>query len=639
MFGKYHIAGVDLGTCNSTITIFRNGVITVVQDPRGNRAIPSMLSFMDDNILYGADAKDNQDFNSTRTIYGIKRILGLPFSSEIVKKEIKNFQFTVCSDVRDHPIIPVNYHDAVQLLRPEGICSRIISYLVRLAESSLQDSITDIVITCPANFNDNQRQATKDAATIAGYNVMEVLNEPTAAAIAYKVNVEKGKTFLVYDLGGGTFDITLMTCEDQSYRVIGTSGDTNLGGMDFDNIMRDIILNKFELCDFHLDLNNKRYNSALWKIAERAKIELSCCNYSIISCFTIGENPEIEICRSEFEDLIRPKIQITIDKINAMLDQVHVPSSDLSEIVLIGGSSQIPLISSMLGQTFGAKISQRINGQEAVSKGALMRALELKCRVDYPETIKDLEAELQHLSPIVPVINAIPLPIGIRTSQDELSIVLKKYSKYGTSNKMVYQTSYDNQQRFVFEVYQGECEVVTKNCMIGKLIVEGIEPAPKGEKRIEVTMSLDHSGILTVSVVNPDNNQSKVVEFLKQSTNLTKEEIEELRRQAQEEKDLLHLEEQRNSAKNYILRITERINQLILDNRFPTTFEEEARSFIEQTESLTPQSDSLFSLEASAKEWNLRLRDLYYSCLLEKLGGRSVVKYKTANQSETPACG
>ena len=159
------------------------------------------------------------------------------------------------------------------------------------------------------------------------------------------------------------------------------------------------------------------------------------------------------------------------------------------------------------------------------------------------------------------------------------------------------------------------------------------------ELNIEVTMSLDHSGILTVSVVNPDNNPSKVVEFLKQSTNLTKEEVEELRRQVQEEKDLLHLEEQRNSAKNYILRITERINQLILDNRFPTTFEEEARSFIEQTESLTPQSDSLFSLEASAKEWNLRLRDLYYSCLLEKLGGRSVVKYKTANQGETPACG
>ena len=411
MFGKYHIAGIDLGTCNSTISIFNNGVISLVQDPYGNRSIPSMVSFLDDTILYGMDAKNRQYLNPERTIYGIKRILGHQFSSNVVQREIERFQFKVIPGVRDLPLIPVNYRGAMQILRPEGISSRLIGYLVNLAEKALEDSIVDIVITCPAYFDDNQRQATKDAVTIAGYNVLEVLNEPTAAAIAYGINVEKkDKPFLVYDLGGGTFDATLMIFEEGAYRVMGTTGDTNLGGMDFDAMIKDIILKKFELQGYQVDMSKKKHVAALWQTAERSKIELSCSDRSTIFEDSIGPSPEIELYRAEFEELARPLIESTIEKVCVMLEYVQVPISDLCEIVLIGGSSLIPLISTMLEARFRIKPSQRINGQEAVAIGALMRALELKCRTDFPETIEDLEKELHNISPIVPVINAIPLP-------------------------------------------------------------------------------------------------------------------------------------------------------------------------------------------------------------------------------------
>ena len=612
MFGKYHIAGIDLGTCNSTISIFNNGVISLVQDPYGNRSIPSMVSFLDDTILYGMDAKNRQYLNPERTIYGIKRILGHQFSSNVVQREIERFQFKVIPGVRDLPLIPVNYRGAMQILRPEGISSRLIGYLVNLAEKALEDSIVDIVITCPAYFDDNQRQATKDAVTIAGYNVLEVLNEPTAAAIAYGINVKKeNKPFLVYDLGGGTFDATLMIFEEGAYRVMGTTGDTNLGGMDFDTMIKDIILKKFELQGYQVDMSKKKHVAALWQTAERSKIELSCSDRSTIFEDSIGSNPEIELYRAEFEELARPLIESTIEKVCVMLEYVQVPISDLCEIVLIGGSSLIPLISTMLEARFRIKPSQRINGQEAVAIGALMRALELKCRTDFPETIEDLEKELHNISPIVPVINAIPLPIGIRTSRDELSIVLPKYTRYGATHQVMYQTSDDNQQRFIFEVYQGENAIATENCFIGKLIIEGIEPAPKGTKKIQLTMSLDQNGILTMSVVNPENRETKRVEFLKQSTNLSQEEIEAMQRQVRQENEFNRLQEQRESAKNFVMRISQTINQLILDNRFPTDLMEEAQSFVGQVEGLTPQSDNVFSLEATAKEWNSRLLNMH----------------------------
>ena len=563
------------------------------------------------------DAKYKQFCNPENTIYGIKRILGYPYSSDVVQAEIKNFQFKVIPDVRDLPLIPVNYRGAIQVLRPEGVSSRLISYLVGLAENALNDSIVDIVITCPAYFNNNQRQATKDAAMIAGFNVLEVLNEPTAAAIAYGINMDKNKYFLVYDLGGGTFDATLMINDNGTYRVIGTTGDSHLGGMDFDIAVKSIILKKFELQDFAVDMSRKQIVAALWRIVERVKIELSCYNMSSIEENEIGKNPEIVVHRTEFEELARPLLQITIDKINEMLDSVDVPKSSLSEIVLIGGSSQIPLVSTMLQENFDITPSQRINSQEAVAMGALMRALELKCRADYPETIEELEMELQSLPPVIPVINAIPLSIGIRTSCNELNVVLPKYSPYGMERQVEYQTSNDNQERFIFEVYQGENTTATENCFIGKLIIENIEPAPKGTMKINLKMSLDLNGILTVSVENPENHETKTVEFLKQCTNLSQEELDAMKRQIDREKEFSHLKDQKESAKNYVLRLSQRINRMILDNKFPTDLVEEAQSFVQQVESYDPQTDNVFSLEASAKEWESRLQIVIYGCLLK----------------------
>ena len=611
MSTNYHVAGIDLGTSNSSIAVFEHGMITLVKDDYGKSVIPSMISFTPDGIYYGTAAKYNQMRYPENTIYGVKRFIGLPFSSPTTQGELSIVPYHIVPGIGDFPLIPVNYNGAEQVLRPEGISSRIIMYLVDLAQKKIEDNITDIVITCPAYFNDNQRQATKDAGIIAGYNVLEVLNEPTAAAIAYGFSTASSKSYLIYDFGGGTFDATLIKPENDQFRVIGTTGDSHCGGIDLDRLLMDIIRSKFAHLGFQVGDSN-RYAVKLQSLAETLKIELSSVTVVTVEEATLGNNPEIEISRDEFETAIYGTISHTIDVINNMLQSLSFAPSDIDEIVMIGGSSNVPLISKMLQETYGCHISRRINCEEAVVMGALLRAHQLRYKaMNLPDAAEGLMDDWEDFPTSIPIVNAIPLPIGLRTSTNKMSVVLPRYTPYSTKREARYCTSEDYQQQFVFEIYQGENTIATSNYYIGKIIIDGIEPAPRGMKLIEVEMALDSCGILTITVRNPENGEEKHVEFLRQTTNLTNDEIEVMRQQVQREKEVNRGMQEKGRIRSVITATTKLLKQSIANNTIPEDKREEALEYIRKTEGDQLKDDEkLFELEKEASVWNSYLQQL-----------------------------
>ena len=481
-------------------------------------------------------------------------------------------------------------------------------YLVDLAQKKIEDNITDIVITCPAYFNDNQRQATKDAGIIAGYNVLEVLNEPTAAAIAYGFSTASSKSYLIYDFGGGTFDATLIKPENDQFRVIGTTGDSHCGGIDLDRLLIDIIESKFAHLNFHVNSNN-RNAVKLQSLAESLKIELSSVTAVTVEESSIGDNPEIEISRDEFETAIYSTIAHTIDVINSMLESLSFSPKDIDEIVMIGGSSNVPLISKMLHETYGCHISRRINCEEAVVMGALLRAHQLRYKaMNLPDATSLLD-DWEDFPTSVPIVNAIPLPIGLRTSTDMMSVVLPRYTPYSTKREARYCTSEDYQQKFVFEIYQGESTIATNNYYIGKIIIDGIEPALRGMKLIEVEMALDSCGILTITVRNPENGEEKHVEFLRQTTNLTNDEIEVMRQQVQREKEVNRGMQEKGRIRSVITATAKLLKQTIANGTIPEDKREEALEYTRKTESDQLKDDEkLFELEKEASLWNSYLQ-------------------------------
>ena len=515
--------GIDLGTTFSCIGVWQNGKVEIIPNEMGERTTPSYVSFSGEERYIGEGAKALVVKNPENTIFDSKRLIGRTFSDPIVQNDMKTWPFALKKDYKNRPKIVVKFQNKTQEFFPEQISGMILSKLKTYASEFLGGrEIKDVVITVPAYFNDSQRQSTMDAGKIAGLNVIRIINEPTAAAIAYGLEnkVEEEKNIIVFDLGGGTFDVSLLTLEDGIFEVKNTGGDTHLGGEDFDILLTEYCCEEFKK-KYNLDLhNNKKSYRRLKTSCEIAKKILSSnlqANVDIDSLME-GKDLNINISRSKFENLCKDLFDKCIQIVEKVLNESKIKKNQIQEILLIGGSTRIPKIINMLTEFFnGKKPNQTINPDEAVAFGATIQAAILK---------KEKDEVLDN----VILMDITPLSLGIEVIGNKMSVVIPKNSPIPIEKKGYYTTTNDNQTEIGIEVYEGENESTQKNHKLGEFDLVGIPLMPKGVPSIEVVFSIDVNSILNVKATESSTGKTNNVTIINDKGNLNQDELEQFKK-------------------------------------------------------------------------------------------------------------
>ena len=539
--------GIDLGTTNSCVSVMDGGVAKIIENSEGNRTTPSIIAYPKDSdeILVGQPAKRQAVTNPENTLYAIKRLIGRRFEEEAVQKDI---------DLVPYKIIKAKNGDAwvevkgKKMAAPE-ISARVIQKMKQTAEDYLGGEVTEAVITVPAYFNDSQRQATKDAGKIAGLDVKRIINEPTAAALAYGVDKTTGdKKVAVYDLGGGTFDVSIIEMEDidgeKHFEVLSTNGDTFLGGEDFDQRIINFLVDEFKK-EQGLDLaNDAMALQRLKEAAEKAKIELSSSEQTEISLPYItadASGPKhlnIKMTRSKLESLVADLLKRSIDPCKTALKDAGLSSGDVDEIILVGGQTRMPKVQQMVKDFFGKEPKKDLNPDEAVSMGAAIQAGVLG------GDVKD-----------VLLLDVTPLSLGIETMGGVMTKLIEKNTTIPTNQSQIFSTAADNQSAVTVHVLQGERDVASANKSLGQFNLEGIAPAPKGQPQIEVTLDLDSDGILNVSAKDKNTGKEQSI-TIKSSSGLSDEEVDKMIKDAEahadEDKKFQELVSSRNMADSLV---------------------------------------------------------------------------------------
>lgn len=534
------ILGIDLGTTNSCMAIIEGGQPKVIENKEGVRTTPSMVAMTKGGErLAGTTAKRQAVTNPENTIFSVKRLIGRRFEDAEVQRDLGIMPYKI---VKKGDGVAVKLGD--KEYTPEEVSAMILQKLKADAEEKLGEKITEAVITVPAYFDDAQRNATKVAGEIAGLNVRRIINEPTAAALAYGFDKKKGQQILVYDLGGGTFDVSVLEVSEDTVEVKSTNGDTHLGGDDFDRVVIDWILAEFkkqEGVDLSRDpLAMQRIKDA----AERAKIELSTAQQTEINQPFITSDANgpkhlvITLSRSKLEELCHALVQKTLEPVKAALADAKLAKGDIEEIVMVGGMTRMPLIQKTVEEFFGKKPNTSVNPDEVVAIGAAVQAGVLQGEV------KD-----------VLLLDVTPLSLGIETLGGVMTKLIERNTTIPTSKTQIFSTAADNQPSVEIHVLQGEREMAASNKSLGKFILSGIPPAPRGVPQVEVKLDIDANGILNVSATDKASGKSQNV-TIQASTGLSKEEIEKMKKDAEEhadeDKKLREAIEQKNIAETMV---------------------------------------------------------------------------------------
>ena len=517
--------GIDLGTTYSCVGIFENGTTTIIANEQGNRITPSYVAFTEEGErLIGDAAKNQANMNHKRTIFDVKRLIGRRYNEESVQNDIKHFSFNVIDD-NGKPKIRIETNEDTKVFTPEEISAMVLQKMKKIAEDYLGHEVKEAVITVPAYFNDSQRQATKDAGTIAGLNVLRIINEPTAAALAYgfQDKSKKEKNILIYDLGGGTFDVSVVMTDGEVFEVKSTHGNTHLGGSDFDQLLTDYLLEEFvskNKSSFSKNevLQDDKVKRRIRTQAERAKRTLSSTTRADIEIDSLykGIDFQTTITRAKFESLCEHLFRSTLKNVDSALSDAKLSKSEIDEVVLVGGSTRIPKVQEILSNYFnGKELCKSINPDEAVAFGAAVQA-----------AILTGTATGSANSMVLLDVN--PLSLGIETRGQFMTNIIDRNTAIPCKKTQTFTTFQNNQPAVTIAVYEGERKFTKDNNLLGKFNLEGIPPAPAGVPKIEVTFELDANSILKVTAKDLGTGKSNNITITNDSGRLSKNDIEKM---------------------------------------------------------------------------------------------------------------
>ncbi|MDD3896743.1 MAG: molecular chaperone DnaK [Candidatus Peribacteraceae bacterium] len=529
------IIGIDLGTTNSCMAVIEGGEPVVIPNAEGNRTTPSIVAFKGAEALVGVTAKRQAVTNSANTIYSAKRFIGRRFDE--VKKDAEHMPFTAKAGKEGRAVIEVEGREML----PQEISAKVLQKLRKDAEAYLGTTVDKAVITVPAYFDDSQRQATKEAGEIAGLEVVRIINEPTAAALAYGLDKDREHKIAVYDLGGGTFDISILELADGVFEVMATNGDTQLGGDNFDQLIIEWMLDEFRK-DQGIDLRNDKIAlQRLKEEAEKAKIELSSAtaidiNLPFITADAGGpKHLNLKLSRAKLETLVADLIERTVAPCENAIKDAKIGKGDIDEIVLVGGMTRMPAVQAKVKELFGKEPHKGVNPDEVVAIGAAIQAGVMGGDID-----KDIV-----------LVDVTPLSLGIETLGGVATKLIERNTKIPTKKSQIFSTAADNQPSVEVHVVQGEREMATDNKSLGRFILDGVAPAPRGMPQIEVTFDIDTNGLLHVTAKDKGTGKEQHI-TIQGSTGLSDEEIEQMKKDAEihaeEDKKKKELVDARNNA-------------------------------------------------------------------------------------------
>jgi len=534
------VIGIDLGTTYSCVGIYKDGRVEIIANDQGNRITPSYVAFTEDNErLIGDAAKNQLTSNPKNTVFDAKRLIGRQFSEKTVQSDKKLFPFAVI-EKKGKPHVKVSVGGKDETFAPEEISAMVLTKMKETAEAYLGKKVTHAVVTVPAYFNDAQRASTKDAGTIAGLNVMRIINEPTAAAIAYGLDkITDEKNILVFDLGGGTFDVSLLTIDGGVFEVISTNGDTHLGGEDFDQRVMEYFMKLYKKKKGKDVRKNDRAVQKLRREVEKAKRALSSAHQTMveIESFFDGEDFSEPLTRAKFEELNMDLFRSTMIPVKKVIEDGDIEKKEIDEIVMVGGSTRIPKVQQLVKEFFGGKEPSRgINPDEAVAYGAAVQG-------------GILSGDNESLNDVV-LLDVCPLSMGIETVGGVMTKIITRNTVVPTKKQQIFSTASDNQQTVTIQVFEGERSMTKDNHVLGKFDISGIPAAPRGVPQIEVTFEIDVNGVLRVSAEDKGSNNKESITIKNDGNRLSPDDIERMVKDAEEFAEADQQAKERVESKN-----------------------------------------------------------------------------------------